>query len=147
MEIFAPEDTNPAEILKKRPYQVWTFGPRLLKDGEPLPDSYFTGQSRAAHPRTAIGYYEPGHYCFVVVDGRQAGHSKGITLADFSQLMYSFGCKEAYNLDGGGTSTMWFDGEIINVPSSGQADGRSCSDILFLREFDSYASEIAQSAN
>ena len=84
-----------------------------------------------ANPRTAIGYYEPGHYCFIVVDGRQTGYSEGLSMEDLSQLMYDLGCKVAYNFDGGQTSMMVFDGKVVNKPYK---DGRSCSDIVYVGE-------------
>ena len=43
-------------------------------------------------PRGAIGYYEPGHYCFVVVDGRQTGYSRGVTLEELAQVFDDLGC-------------------------------------------------------
>ena len=60
-----------------------------------------TARVQGLNPRSAVGYYEPGHYCFVVIDGRQPGYSKGATLMQLAQLFESLGCKEAYNLDGG----------------------------------------------
>lgn len=107
-------------------WQAWSFGPELLRDGQPI--EKFAGGIRDKNPRCAIGYYEPGHYCLVVVDGRQEGYSSGLTLVELSALMYSLGCKTAYNLDGGATAQMMFQGEVINRPSGG---GRESSDILW----------------
>ena len=110
-------------------WQGWSFGPMLLQNGQPMTE--FNSNVVRANPRTAIGYYEPGHYCFIVVDGRQPGYSEGLAMADLSQLMYDLGCKVAYNFDGGQTSMMVFDGKVVNKPYK---DGRSCSDIVYVGE-------------
>ena len=111
-------------------WQAWTFGPALLDtDGSPLSGFYSTNRIIAANPRTAIGYYEPGHYCMVVVDGR--GESAGITLPELSRLFYDLGCRAAYNLDGGNSSVMVWNGGVINDPSGG---GRESSDALLIAE-------------
>lgn len=112
--------------------QIWqtaTFGPALLVDGEPI--SGYTGAIANANPRSALGYYEPGHYCFVQCDGRQDGYSIGMTMDEFAVLMASLGCTEAYNLDGGTSSEMVFNGERVNQPYNG---GRYSSDIFYICE-------------
>ena len=115
-------------------WQAWTFGPALLNtDGSVLTSFASTGRIISANPRTAIGYYEPGHYCMVVVDGR--GESAGITLPDLSQLFADLGCAAAYNLDGGNSSVMVWNNEIINEPSGG---GRESSDALLIAEVKSH---------
>ena len=83
------------------------------------------------NPRTAIGYYEPGHYCFVVVDGRQSGYSAGMRIERFARLFADLGCTAAYNLDGGRSSVMSFNGSFINHP---YLNGRNAGDILLIRE-------------
>ena len=66
------------EAIEQGAWQAWTFGPALLNtDGSVLTSFASTNRIISANPRTAIGYYEPGHYCLVVVDGR--GESAGIT--------------------------------------------------------------------
>ena len=118
------------EAVEQGAWQAWTFGPALLDtDGSVLTSFDSTGRIISANPRTAIGYYEPGHYCLIVVDGR--GESAGITLPDLSQLFYSLGCKAAYNLDGGNSSIMVWNNEVINDPSGG---GRESSDALLIAE-------------
>lgn len=112
-------------------YQCWTFGPMLLdENGEPLYEFNESNDVGGMHPRTAIGYFEPGHYCFVVVDGRSA-ESAGVTISKLSKYMYLLGCKQAYNLDGGKTSQMLWGTETVNVPDH---DGRNCSDIIYVRD-------------
>lgn len=111
-------------------FQAWDFGPSLLSpDGEAL--SNIKSRVSGLNPRTAIGYYEPGHYCFVVVDGRQEGYSIGMTLEDLSQLFASLGCQAAYNLDGGQSSVMVFQDKVVSSPYNG---GRKTSDIVFVCE-------------
>ena len=115
------------QALEKGVYQAWSFGPRLLDDGQPM--TKFNTSVGRENPRAAIGYYEPGHYCFVVVDGRQRGYSRGMTMEELSQLFYRLGCSDAYNLDGGQTAQMYFAGSIINQPHNG---GRDVSDIVYI---------------
>ena len=118
------------DAVRDGAWQAWTFGPALLDtDGSVLTSFSSTGRIISANPRTAIGYYEPGHYCMVVVDGR--GESAGITLPDLSELFYDLGCTAAYNLDGGNSSIMVWNSEIINEPSGG---GRESSDALLIAE-------------
>ena len=122
------------EAVAQGAWQAWTFGPALLNtDGSVLTSFSSTGRIISANPRTAIGYYEPGHYCMVVVDGR--GESAGISLPDLSQLFYDLGCTAAYNLDGGNSSIMVWNNEVINDPSGG---GRESSDALLIAEVKSY---------
>ena len=112
----------------KKPYQIWTFGPQLLVDGQ-VPASFANGK---ANPLCAIGYYEPGHYCFVLVDGRQKGYSWGMAHADLAQVFYDLGCKVAFNLDGGDTAVMTYLGEWRNQPEA--SNPRETSDILYIAE-------------
>ena len=76
---------------------------------------------------TVFGYYEPGHYCFVTIDGRKSGYSNGLTLANEAKLMESLGCKVAFNLDGGQTSQFYWNDSMFNVPYK---NGRFTSDII-----------------
>ncbi len=115
-------------IYAKNPYQIWTFGPELLVDGQ-VPGS-FAGTK--ANPLSAVGYYEPGHYCFILVDGRQKDYSWGMSLAELAQVFYDLGCKVAYNLDGGDTAVMTYDGEWRSQPQD--ASPRDTSDILYICE-------------
>ena len=122
------------EAISQGAWQAWTFGPALLDaDGNALTSFASTGRIIAANPRTAIGYYEPGHYCMVVVDGR--GESAGITLPDLSRLFHDLGCTAAYNLDGGNSSVMVWNNAVINDPSGG---GRESSDALLIAEVNQY---------
>ena len=107
--------------------QTWSFGPALLNsDGSAIAD--FASDLKDRHPRSAMGYYAPGHYCFVVVDGRQKGYSVGMKLSELSTLFETLGCQQAYNFDGGATAIMLWNGEVINQPYKG---GRESGDIIW----------------
>ena len=133
MRTFSPGDFSLDQAIADGAYQAWTFGPMLLDDqGQPIPDERLNTSKniRRANPRAGIGYYEPGHYCFVVVDGR-TDDASGLTLEQFSQLFADLGCKAAYNMDGGRSAEMYYNGSVLNDPYKG---GRSVSDCLIIRE-------------
>lgn len=117
-----------------------SFGPALVKDGAVLEgidevevDTNFGNHSiQGYQPRTALGYLEDNHYVFVVVDGRDEGYSRGVTMTELAQIMTDLGCQCAYNLNGGGSSAMYFNGSIINQPSNGGE--RATSDILYIAQ-------------
>ena len=132
METYSPGTYTEEEILAKGPFHSWQFGPTLLDgEGQPLEEFNISRELQSAHPRTAIGYYEPGHYCFVVVDGRSPGHSDGAEMRALAELMSGLGCRQAYNLDGGASSMMIFRGEVYNSPCNG---GRYINDMLVISE-------------
>ena len=118
-------------------WQTFLFGPSLLdKDGKALTEIKST--IGIQNPRSVIGYYEPGHYCFVQVDGRKTSSqvepgkkNKGMTLTELSQFMASLGCKVAYNLDGGQSSVMFFNGKIHSTPQNGS---RRLGDVVLIAE-------------
>ena len=129
METFFADQLDMNAIEAADAWQVWTFGPMLLENGQPMQE--FNSTLNKANPRTAVGYFEPGHYCFLVVDGRQEGYSEGMTLKELSQFFYDKGCKVAFNLDGGRSSEMVFLDQTINHPYDG---GRATTDILLITE-------------
>lgn len=117
------------------------FGPALLGEkGEAL-EAFPESNVRRANPRSAIGYYEPGHYCLVQVDGRgtysvmseKIARNRGMTLAELAAFMEGLGCTAAYNLDGGQSAAMYFNGEIISTPAGG---GRGVGDVVMIVEGD-----------
>ena len=132
METYAPDVLDPEALLDAGAWQGWTFGPSLLdEDGQPrtsLPKKY--AGVNDVNPRCMLGYYEPGHYCVVLVDGRQRSgrYSMGLTLLELGRLAYDLGCVKAYNLDGGQSAQIYWQGRIYNQPTGG---GRSISDILY----------------
>ena len=110
-------------------WQSFSFGPAFLDgDGQLRPEGY----ARTNHdPRTIIGMVEPGHYMFIVIDGRQSGYARGMTYTECARLCQSLGLMTAYNLDGGRTSQMTFLGAIANQPYK---DGRPTSDIVYIAD-------------
>jgi hypothetical protein len=90
-------------------------GPVLIQDSQV---KQWKGE-QPRHPRTAIGW-NGEKFFLVVVDGRQKGLSIGMTFPELADLMKQLGCDQALNLDGGGSSTLWLDGEIMNSPSDGR---------------------------
>ena len=109
-------------------YQVWSFGPAILDDsGNPRSKfpSFYSGIEKN-EPRAALGYFEPGHYCFIAIEGR-LNRSRGLSLQEMGQLAQELGCTQLYNLDGGKTAQMAFGTTLVNKPPAG---GRPCSDYL-----------------
>ena len=114
------------DVINSGIWHSFLFGPALLDGGQAIGE--FDSKIRQTNPRTALGYYEPGHYSFVVVDGRSS-KSRGMTLEQLSRFMLELGCKTAYNLDGGQSAMLWFNGEVVNEPYRG---GRRLTDIVFI---------------
>ena len=111
-------------------WQCYSFGPALIHNGKILtdfPQIYHPNITDYAHPRTAIGYFEPNHFCLLVVAGRGV-EDKGAHLEDMAQFLYDKGCVEAYNLDGGGSSHIWYMNKELGHP----CDDRILSDIYYL---------------
>lgn len=131
METFDKGAYTIEDVLAKDPVQVWSFGPALLDESGMVKDKYDVSTAVSyPNPRAAIGYYEPGHYCLVVVDGRQ-DHSYGLTIPQLAQVFQDLGCTAAYNLDGGGSAVMIFNGQVYSHQSNG---GRDLGDILIVTE-------------
>ena len=119
------------DLVEQNTWQTFEFGPVLVKDGEPttLPTSFYVRcQDGYYEPRTAIGQLGPLHYIVIVVDGRRDGYSTGASIPQLQQLFLDEGAEFAFNLDGGGSTTLYFLGEVINMPSGGKE--RSVSDII-----------------
>lgn len=117
------------EILASDPWQSWCFGPALL-DEEGKAKTKFNTDVGKMNPRAVFGYYEPGHYCFVLVDGRQEKYSMGMTMSELSSLMESLGCTAAINLDGGLTAQLSWRGKLISHPLR----HRELHDIIYIGE-------------
>lgn len=131
MTTYTESDFDIDTVIENGAYQAWSFGPMLLDDGEVMQSFDASSHVLKSNPRCAIGYYEPGHYCFIVVDGRQPGYSEGVTLQEFSQIFYDLGCEVAYNMDGGKSAVMVFMDGVVNQPASG---GREISDIVYIAD-------------
>lgn len=141
METYNEEEVASSELLAQGVTNTLSFGPVLIQDGQITSDfsnvkidtNFGNRPIQNANPRTAIGMIAPNHYVFVVVDGRNEGYSRGMTLTELAQLMQDLGATEAYNLDGGGSSTMYFMGRVVNNPQ-GKNQERGVSDILYIKE-------------
>ena len=119
-------------LLDSGAWNVLSFGPALLIDGEIAVDAKDeVGRAKASNPRTAIGIMDDLHYLFVVSDGR-TNSSEGLSLKELAQVLQDLGAKTAYNLDGGGSSTMVFQGRVVNNPTTNgkRITERSVSDIV-----------------
>lgn len=90
-------------------------GPILLDTGK---SPEWSGP-QPRHPRTALGWNDE-QFVLAVVDGRQRDLSAGMTCPELASLMKRLGCEYAVNLDGGGSSTLWLDGCVMNSPSDGR---------------------------
>lgn len=123
------------QMLERGVLHTFEFGPVLVNNGQAvkLNSAILRVGEGYLEPRTAIGQYGPLHYLVLVVDGRSEGYSEGCDLPTLQQLFVDYGVQTAFNLDGGGSTTLWFNGEVINHPASG--DERKVSDIImFMRE-------------
>lgn len=104
------------------------FGPGLVINGkvQEIPENYQFDPHKA-NPRAGIGQIAPLTYAMVVVNGRTEA-STGVTLEQFAQIMADIGCQQAYNLDGGNSATLAFNGEVYN--DKPQAE-RGVQDIIY----------------
>lgn len=133
-EFVTEGETSAETLLGNGALQVFSFGPVLLQDGSiSVTENEEVGMAMASNPRTAIGYLGKNHYVFVVSDGRTS-ESAGLSLYELASFMKNLGVVDAYNLDGGGSSTMVFKGEVINTPTTNghSTQERAVSDILYI---------------
>ncbi|MBR1861712.1 MAG: phosphodiester glycosidase family protein [Lachnospiraceae bacterium] len=133
-EIINESEITAEELLEKGAWQVLSFGPALVENGTvSVSESDEVGKAMASNPRTAICYMGENHYLFIVSDGR-TDESEGLSLYQLACFAASLGAETVYNLDGGGSSTMYYDGEVINTPVSGRRSSgeRSVSDIVYI---------------
>ena len=133
MKVLDRDDVTVQELLDQGAWQAWSFGPGLLSDGEvTVGENTEVSRSMNSNPRTAIGQIDDNHYVFVVSDGR-TDESKGLSLYELAEFMENLGCRTAYNLDGGGSSTMYFNGSVVNNPTTnGRIKERAVSDIVYI---------------
>ncbi len=133
MEIIDSDDYTAQELVEMGVWQALCFGPGLVEDGQvTVLEDQEVGKSMASNPRTAVGMIEEGHYIFVVSDGRTED-SEGLSLYELAQFMQKLGVQIAYNLDGGGSSTMYFNGQVVNNPTTnGRIKERGVSDIVYI---------------
>ena len=133
-EVINEKDITLEELLKKGAYNILSFGPALIENGNiSVSINDEVGKSMSSNPRTAIGIIDENHYVFVVSDGRTQ-ESEGLSLYELATFMKNLNVNIAYNLDGGGSSTMYFNGNIINNPTTmgRNISERSVSDIVYI---------------
>lgn len=140
VRVYDETTTSGDELLAAGAWNTLSFGPAIVADGQIVEgiedieiDTNFGNHSiQGEQPRTIVGVIDENHLVFVVVDGRDEDYSRGVTMTEAAQIMVDLGATTAYNLDGGGSSTMFFNGEVINQPSNGGE--RGTSDILYVAD-------------
>lgn len=131
--IINESEVTAQQLLEQGAVQVFSFGPALVEDGQVVVSTgEEVDQAMTSNPRTAIGQISALHYLVIVSDGRTS-ESAGLTLYQLATLFAQRGCTVAYNLDGGGSSTMVFNGNVVNNPTSGRSIAeRAVSDIVYI---------------
>ncbi|MBZ2025909.1 phosphodiester glycosidase family protein [Streptococcus sanguinis] len=133
-KIIYEDQVSADQLVKDGVVNLLAFGPSLVDNGEIVVDTNSeVGQSMSSNPRTAIGIIDENHYIIIVSDGRTT-ESEGLSLYQMAEIMKSYGVKTAYNLDGGGSSTLYFNGQVINKPTTNgnTISERSVSDIVYI---------------
>ena len=136
-EIINESEITAQQLIDKGAVQTLSFGPALVENGNiSVSAGEEVGRAMASNPRTAIGIKSDGTYLFVVSDGR-TDESEGLSLLQLAEFIQSIGAETAYNLDGGGSSTMVFNGNIVNTPTgggigNGSGSERRVSDIVYI---------------
>jgi len=133
MEILNDKDYSADELVSMGVWQAFSFGPALVENSSVSVNvNSEVGQAMASNPRTAVGIIGTNHFVFVVSDGRTS-ESSGLSLYELATFMQGLGVKTAYNLDGGGSSTMYYNGSVINKPTTnGRISERAVSDIVYI---------------
>lgn len=128
------EESSAETLLNNGVVNLFAFGPTLIEEGNIIiSESEEVGKAMNENPRTAIGIIDELHYIILVSDGRTS-ESTGLSLYETAQIMQQYGCDLAYNLDGGGSSTLYFNGSIINNPTTNgkSISEREVSDIVYI---------------
>ena len=133
-KVIYEDQISAEQLVNDGVVNLLAFGPALVENGEiAVETNSEVGQAMASNPRTAIGIIDENHYIIVVSDGRTS-ESEGLSLYQLAEVMKSYGAKTAYNLDGGGSSTLYFNGQVINKPTTGgnKISERAVSDIVYI---------------
>lgn len=134
-EVICEGNVDAQALVVAGAWQVFSFGPGLVSKGAVTVDADDeVGRAMVSNPRTALGKVADGHYVLVVSDGRTS-ESEGLTLQELATFMVDeLGVECAYNLDGGGSSTLWYEGKVVNNPTTNghSIKERSVSDIVYL---------------
>lgn len=139
MKIYDETQTSAEELLDAGVWNTLSFGPALIEnsvissnlDYVEVDTNFGNHSIQGNNPRTGIGIIDNNHFVFIVVDGRSTGYSRGVSLTEFAKIFKDLGCTDAYNIDGGGSSTMYFMGRVVNNPL-GKNKERGTSDILYI---------------
>ncbi len=134
VDIVKESEGDANALLSEGAMQILSFGPALVKDGEvSVGVNDEVDKAMANNPRTAFVYYSANHYALVVGDGRTS-ESKGLSLYELAGFLQGLGAVSAYNLDGGGSSTMYFNGRVVNNPTTNgkRISEREVSDIVYV---------------
>lgn len=134
MKIINESEVSAQELVDDKAVTVLSFGPALVENGKvSVSQNDEVGKAMASNPRTAIAITEDNHYLFIVSDGR-TDESEGLSLYELATFAASLGAKTVYNLDGGGSSTMYFNGKVVNNPTTNGWDisERGVSDIVYI---------------
>ena len=133
-KIIYETEVTAEELLADGVVNLFAFGPSLVENGEISVDQNTeVRQAMTKNPRTAIGIVDKNHYFLVVSDGR-TNESEGLSLYELAEVLKEYGATTAYNLDGGGSSTMYFNGNIVNNPTTNghNISEREVSDIVYI---------------
>ena len=150
-EIIDERETSFDEVKAMDPFHVFSFGPALVNKNEITVtenDEVGTAMGGNKNQRCAMGIIRPGHYVFVVSDGRMKS-SYGLSLLSLAEIMQELHCETAYNLDGGGSATMYLEdgtgnatklGHLVNyphqstqgLPDKPRMQQREVSDIVYI---------------
>ncbi|MGS4787824.1 phosphodiester glycosidase family protein [Streptococcus sp. P25B114] len=133
-EIIYENEITAQELIDNGVVNLLAFGPTLVENGEIVVDtSTEVGRAMFSNPRSAIGIIDENHYIIVVADGRTS-ESEGLSLYQLAEVIKQYGATTAYNLDGGGSSTLYFNGQVINNPTTNgnTISERAVSDIVYI---------------
>lgn len=135
MVVIREGEVSAEELVSQGAWQVWSFGPALIENGEiAVSTTDEVAKAMQDNPRTAIGILESGDYVMVVSDGRTDA-SEGLSLYELADFLKGLGAVTAYNLDGGGSSTMVYQGDLVNQPTTtGRIKERAVSDIIYIAD-------------
>ena len=131
MQIYLKDEYE--QLPKNNCWQLFSFGPALVKDGKAITDfsNIWDKDLLWSHPRSAIGYYEKNHFCFLIVNGRTPElKNNGAYLEQMSIFFKELGCQSAYSLDGGSLSHALYMGEELGISTN----QKEIADIIYIRK-------------
>jgi len=139
VKLYDETKTTADALVEAGVWNTLSFGPGIVSDGKAVSgidsvevDTNFGNHSiQGQQPRTGVGVIDTNHHLWIVVDGRSTGYSRGVTMTEFAQIFVDHDAQLAYNIDGGGSSTMVFQDKLVNNPL-GKGQERGTSDILYV---------------